>query len=61
MTGKQISRPVLNEAENDEFSWTDEQLVVLRAIERGENVFLFGEAGTGKSTIIKNITKKLQG
>ncbi len=38
--------------------FNEDQLKALKAIEDGQNIFLTGPAGTGKSTIIKEVFKK---
>ncbi|XVE83596.1 hypothetical protein DITRI_Ditri16bG0099500 [Diplodiscus trichospermus] len=40
--------------------WTDEQNEVLDHIRRGRSVFITGSAGTGKTILLKHITKTLQ-
>lgn len=64
-----LSSPVYKEKERNSFSsreslmsggnivLNDEQSMALKAMESGQNVFLTGYAGTGKSTVVKRFLK----
>lgn len=40
--------------------WTDEQTQVLNAVLEGKSVFVSGSAGTGKTTLLEHVIKKLK-
>lgn len=46
--------------QNSFFSFTEEQAKVIRTAEAGHNLLLAGQAGTGKSHVVKGLVRKLQ-
>lgn len=52
--------PALLDNEQPSPSLHHEQLQVIKAIEKGQNVFYTGSAGTGKSTVLKEFVSRLR-
>lgn len=46
--------------EADEITLSEKQRLFIEAVERGENIFLTGKAGTGKSYVVKKIMEDLK-
>lgn len=58
---KTIERPVEEEKEAKPIELSDEQKRVMEEVDKGNNVLITGQAGTGKSTLLEALKKKYRG